>query len=115
MPDDAYLPVSESLAIPKSELAFRATRAGGPGGQHVNRSSTRIELLWDLPNSVAVPDTLRERIQTKLQSRLDSQGRVRVVASERRSQLQNKLAAEAKLVALIRKALHVPKRRRPTR
>jgi len=115
MPDDAYLSVGESLVIPRGELHYRATAAGGPGGQHVNRSSTRIELLWDLPHSLAVTDDLRERLQAKLESRLDSQGRVRVVASERRSQLQNKLAAEAKLVALIRQALHVPKRRRPTR
>ena len=115
MVDSTYLTVNESVAIPRGELEYRATPAGGPGGQHVNRSSTRIELLWNLPQSQAVSDEVRERLQTKLRSRLDSEGRVRVVSSERRSQLQNRLAAEAKLMVLVRQALHMPKARRPTR
>ena len=71
MDDTTLLNVTPTLAIPRAELQYRASRAGGPGGQHVNTSSTRIELLWDLPNSRAVSDDERDRIRTKLAARLD--------------------------------------------
>ena len=115
MPERPYLDVTATVAIPRTELQYRATRAGGPGGQHVNTSSTRIELLWDLTRSQAVTDEERARIREKLAPRLDSEGMVRVVASDRRSQQQNKQAADERLAALVRHALHVPKRRRPTK
>jgi ribosome-associated protein len=114
MSDDG-LSVTPELTIPRAELLYRATRAGGPGGQHVNTSSTRIELLWDLERSTVVNDELRARLRDKLASRLDADGMVRVVASDRRSQLQNREAAEDRLVSLVRQALVVPKKRRPTR
>ena len=115
MPDRTFLDVTTSFAIPRAELQYRATRAGGPGGQHVNTSSTRIELLWDLPRSQAVTEEQRERLRAKLAARLDADGMVRVVASDRRSQQQNREAADERLVALVRHALHVPKRRKPTK
>ena len=110
-----FLNVTPELAIPRSELEYRATRAGGPGGQHVNTSSTRIELLWDLTGSQAIDDDQRDRLRTRLVSRLDSDGRVRVVASAHRSQRQNRRDAEERLAALIKYALRVPKKRRPTK
>ena len=61
MDASAYLTVTPRLAIPRKELSFRATRAGGAGGQHVNTSSTRIELLWDLRRSTVLDDEQRER------------------------------------------------------
>jgi ribosome-associated protein len=115
MDETIYLNVTPSLSIPRAELQYRATRAGGPGGQHVNTSSTRIELLWDLSGSRAVTDEERERLRTKLAPRLDSEGMVRVVASDHRSQAQNREAADARLAALVRHALHVPKKRRATK
>lgn len=115
MDNTAYLNITPRLAIPRTELVYRATRAGGPGGQHVNTSSTRIELLWDLEGSRAVDDEQRARLRTRLASRLDSEGMVRVVASDRRSQQQNRQSAEERLVALVKHALHVPKRRKPTK
>jgi len=115
MDESTFLNVTPTLAIPRSELEYRATRAGGPGGQHVNTSSTRIELLWDLERSSAVTEEQRERLRAKLAPRLDSGGMVRVVASDRRSQLQDRREAEERLVALVKHALHVPKRRRPTK
>lgn len=115
MDADTYLNVTPALSIPRTELQYKATRAGGAGGQHVNTSSTRIELLWDLPASQAVSDAERERLRTKLAPRLDAEGKVRVVASERRSQNQNRLAADERLAALVQHALHIPKKRRPTR
>ena len=114
MSDDALV-VGPELTIPRAELQYRATRSGGAGGQHVNTSSTRIELLWDVTRSSAVPDALRPRLLEKLAARLDAEGMVRVVASDRRSQLQNRTAAEERLVALLRKALLVPKPRRATK
>jgi ribosome-associated protein len=115
MDSSAFLDVTPTLSIPRPELEYRATRAGGPGGQHVNTSSTRIELLWDLPNSRAVDDVQREQLRTRLAARLSADGRVRVVASDRRSQQQNKQSADERLAALVRHALHVPKKRKATK
>jgi ribosome-associated protein len=115
MAELAFLNVSPDLAIPRSELEYRATRSGGPGGQHVNTSSTRIELLWDLTGSQAITEDQRQRLRAKLVARLDADGRVRVVANGRRSQRQNRRDAEERLAALIKYALHVPKKRRPTK
>lgn len=109
------LVVTPSLVIPRAELSARATRAGGPGGQHVNTSSTRVELMWDLPRSVAVDDERRALLAAKLASRLDAAGQVRVVASASRSQRQNRDAAEERLVELVREALLVQRPRRATK
>jgi ribosome-associated protein len=107
--------VTPSLTIPRAELLFRASRAGGAGGQHVNTSSTRIELLWDLTRSASVTDAQRERLLSKLAARLDAEGFVRVVASARRSQQQNREEAEQRLAQLVRQALVVPKTRKKTK
>lgn len=115
MDESTFLNVTPGLAIPRSELEYRATRSGGPGGQHVNTSSTRIELLWDLSGSQAITEEQRERLRARLVSRLDADGRVRVVASTHRSQRQNRREADDRLAALIKYALHVPKKRRVTK
>ena len=112
---DGDIVVSEELTIPEHELTFRASRAGGPGGQHVNTSSTRIELLWDLTNSRAVSDEIRARLLEKLTARLDSEGMVRVVASDRRSQAQNRESAARRLGGIVRQALVVRRKRRATK
>lgn len=109
------LKVNDELSIPASELEFRATRSGGPGGQHVNTSSTRIELLWNLRSSRTLSDEQRERLRQRLASRTDADGFVRVVSSEYRSQPRNREAAEARLAELLRRALVKPRKRIPTR
>ena len=109
------LTVDDSLSIPRSELSFRATRAGGPGGQHVNTSSTRIELHWNVRESQALTEDERARLEAKLASRMDAAGNVRVVASVYRSQARNRADAEERLSALVRHALAVPKQRRKTK
>jgi ribosome-associated protein len=81
----------------------------------VNTSSTRIELLWNVARSGALDDERRARVATRLATRIDGEGWLRVVSSARRSQQQNREAAEARLVELVRGALVVQKRRRPTR
>ena len=107
--------VNESVVIPRDELVARASRAGGAGGQHVNTSSTRIELLWSIGATRALSDEQRERVVQKLSSRLDAEGNVRIVASDRRSQRQNREIAELRLAELVRAALIVPKKRRATK
>ena len=107
--------VSETLLIPRSELTYRASRAGGAGGQHVNTSSTRIELLWNVRTTQALSEAERERVAAKLASRVDGEGFIRIVSSNSRSQGQNRVAAEKRLGVLIRGALVVPKKRRPTK
>jgi len=109
------LRVNDSVVIPRDELATRASRAGGAGGQHVNTSSTRIELLWNVGTTRALSEEQRERVLQKLSSRLDSEQTVRVVASDRRSQRQNRESAEGRLADLVRAALVVPKKRRATK
>lgn len=109
------LVVTSAVRIPRTELEVRASRSGGPGGQHVNTSSTRIELRWQPVTSVALSEMQRERVIRALASKLDSEGWLRLTASEHRSQLKNRESAEARLVALIRGALVVPKVRRPTK
>ena len=115
MAKEGVLQLSLALAIPRTELVYRASRAGGAGGQHVNTSSTRIELLWNVRTSLALDESQRARVEVKLASRLDGEGWLRVVASARRSQGQNREAAEERLLELIRGALVVPKRRKATK
>ena len=111
MSADGPLVVDSGLSIPRHELQLRATRAGGPGGQHVNTSSTRIELLWNVRESRALSEAQRTQLLERMASRVDAQGNVRVVASAYRSQARNRDDALARLAAMIRKALVVPKAR----
>lgn len=109
------LRVNDHVTIARDELMVRATRSGGPGGQHVNTSATRIEVLWNPSTSRSLGEAERQRVATRVAGRLDGSGFLRVVASEHRSQRQNREAAEARLADLVRRALVVPKRRVKTR
>lgn len=113
--DDRTLSLGHGRSIPRGELVVRATRAGGAGGQHVNTSSTRVELLWNPRRSSALDEDERTRVTDRLAARLDAEGNVRVVASDTRSQKQNRELAESRLVALVRRALVVPRARKATR
>ena len=109
------LRVTPELAIPLAELEYRASRSGGPGGQHVNTTSTRIELLWHVADSPALTDAQRALVCAKLAGRIDSAGVLRVVASVHRSQFQNRQEATDRLRSLLAGALRVPRRRRKTK
>lgn len=113
--EDGRLHVNERVGIPAAELTVRATRSGGPGGQHVNTSSTRVEIIWNVPSSTALSDEERDRLLERLASKLDSSGSVRIVASDTRSQARNRELALQRLAGLVRQALVVRKKRRPTR
>ena len=104
-----------TFLLPDDELEFRASRSGGPGGQHVNTSSTRVEVRWNVRASAALTPAERDRLLAKLASKIDAEGWVRVVASDSRSQLRNKEAARERLRDLVARGLVVPKRRRETR
>lgn len=109
------LRVNGRVSIPREEIETRATRSSGPGGQHVNTSSTRIEVHWNPMQSSALNDEEKARIAEKLGSRLDTDGGLRVTASATRSQRRNREAAEARLAEIVRRALVVPKPRRASR
>ena len=94
---------------------YRATRSGGPGGQHVNTSSTRIELTWDVGGSPSLDQSVRDRLLARLRSRLHGEGVLRVVASGSRSQHRNREEALARLTDLVTRALRPRKKRRPTK
>jgi ribosome-associated protein len=111
MPPLTLLEINDQLSIPLAELEYRATRSGGPGGQHVNTSASRVEVVWDVAGSRALDDNQRARLMARLKSRLDSDGKLRLVASDRRSQLRNKESATERLREVVTRALVVPKKR----
>jgi ribosome-associated protein len=109
------LAVNESLAIPRTELDVRVSRSSGAGGQHVNKTSSRVEIFWNIPASRALTEEQRARLREKLSSRLTTEGSIRVVASDMRSQSRNRDLAEERLADLVRRALVIPRKRKPTK
>jgi ribosome-associated protein len=107
--DDDVLRVSRSCTIPLSELRWRFSRSGGPGGQHANTSDTRAEVIFDVEASSALGPRQRQRLLEKLGPE------VRAVAADERSQTRNRELALQRLAARIAGALHVERPRRPTR
>ncbi len=115
MPDTPFLELSPTLRLPLAELDFRASRSGGPGGQHVNTSSTRVEVWWDVAGSPALSEEQRRHLLARLASRLDGSGRLRLVSSGSRSQLRNREEVTERLREIVTRALVVPKPRKRTR
>lgn len=107
--------ITNSVAIPMSELRFRFARSSGPGGQHVNRSATQVELLFDLAGSPSLSEAQRQRALRALKSYTDKRGVLHLVSQAYRSQLRNREEVVERFRRLMRQALRVPKRRRPTR
>lgn len=111
---DDPLRVAPGLVIPAAELAWHFEPAGGPGGQHANRSATRAELIFDLAGSPSLPGGVRARLLTRLGPRAPG-GVIRVAADDSRSQWRNRQAARRRLAEMLEEALRVPRPRRPTR
>jgi len=109
------LAVNDSLSIPRNELDVRVSRSSGAGGQHVNKTSSRVEIFWNVLTSRVLTDDQRARLREKLASRLTTDGSIRVVASDMRSQSRNRDLAEERLADLVRRALVVPRKRKPTK
>lgn len=107
--------VTAGWTVPEAELSWRFSRSSGPGGQSVNTSDSRAELSYDVAASTSIPAHLQDRALARLTARLVN-GVITIAASEQRSQLQNREAAERRLAQLLREAVAPPPRaRRPTR
>ena len=107
--------INTTLVIPESELMFRFSRSGGPGGQHVNRSETRVELLFDVGRSLSLTEAQRGTILHRLSAAIDGEGILRLVSSSSRSQFANRADVTARFAALLSAALRPRKRRIATK
>lgn len=109
------LTVAPGVVIPARELSWSAARASGPGGQNVNKVSSKVDLRFDLVGSEALRPEVKSRVRAKAgASRLDAEGRVVIVSQITRDQKRNLEDAREKLAALVRAALVVPKKRKKT-
>jgi ribosome-associated protein len=106
--------VTSSVAVPEHELAFQASRASGPGGQNVNKVSTRVTLLFDVPASRALSAEEKQLVLTRLATRISRSGVLRVTSQRFRSQAANREAAIERFAELLRIALAQAPARRPT-
>jgi ribosome-associated protein len=107
--------IKNGITIPEHELEITASRSGGAGGQHVNKTDTKITIRWNIKSSSALTEEQRTLILEKLQSRITEDGDLIVHNSESRSQQQNKKNALNNLAAVIRGTLHVQKKRIATK
>ncbi len=106
--------VNRSLIIPSGEIDLKFSTSGGPGGQHANRSATRVDLAWNVLTSKALGPRQRDRIRGKLRGRIDSSGTLRLSSDRYRSQMRNRQDALTRLATLIAGALRTEQKRHPT-
>lgn len=106
--------VTRETSIPETELRFGFARSGGPGGQHVNKVSTRVEVRFDVLRSRALTDEQKQSLSVRLKGRLGSHGLLRVSSQESRSQWQNRERAIEKLIGHLQEALAEEKHRTKT-
>lgn len=107
--------INQTIVIPEHEIEFMTSRGSGPGGQHVNKTDTRVTLRWNVKNSNILSQEQKNRILQNLQSRLTIDGTLIVNSGASRSQQQNKETALMLFTKIIQKALYVPKKRMKTR
>lgn len=113
--DGSTIVLPGGVTIPRTHLRFEFSRSGGPGGQNVNKVSTRATLLFDLGNSRALTETQREVIRRMLGGRISGEGIMRVVSSKHRTQAANREAAVERFIELLTAALTPRRRRRKTK
>ena len=107
--DGESIRVTRSVSIPRSEIGFRSSRSRGPGGQHAQKTDTRVEASFDVESSESLTEVQKKRV-------IGRAGPViRAVAQDERSQWRNRELATQRIVEALREALRVPRRRRPTR
>jgi ribosome-associated protein len=109
MSESESIRVTRSVVVPRSEIELRTSRSSGPGGQHAQKSETRVEALFDVEASTALTEVQKRRVLAKAGPVL------RAVAQDERSQLRNRELATERVVAALREALHVPRKRVATK
>lgn len=115
MDEIRVVPINEAVQIPLAELSFRFSTSSGPGGQHVNKTATKVTLLFDVANSPSLPDEVRERLLIKLANRIDKEGMLQLHVQSSRSQHRNRDTAVALFQQLLAEALKKEKKRRRTK
>jgi ribosome-associated protein len=106
--------ITEELTIPEEELSFSFSRSSGPGGQNVNKVSTRVTLRFDVENSPSLTADQRELIKKRLESRITKGGVLRVSSQKHRSQSGNRASATERFAGLLAEALQISRPRKPT-
>ncbi len=106
--------INRNLSIPEHEIWFTTARSGGPGGQHVNEVNSRVTLWFNVAESPSLSDFQKRRITSRLATRMNQAGKLRVVAQQHRSQMANREAAVERFAALLRDALVQEKPRQKT-
>ena len=113
--DEQTIFINDQLQIPTSELRYRTSRSSGPGGQHVNRSETRVELVWDVRQSPSLNVDQRRRLLDALHNRIDKEGVLHLTSAESRSQERNRAAVTTRFADMVRAALKPQKERKKLR
>lgn len=115
MNDPGRIRINRRLSIPRSEVRLQASRSGGPGGQHVNTTASRIQLFWDVASSPSLSERRRQVLLKRLSGRLDRDGVLRLTVDTHRSQHRNREEAVERLATVVAEALRPRKKRKPTR
>ena len=109
------LVITDKITLPASDLEWTAVRSSGPGGQNVNKVSSKVELTFDFEGTVALPDAAKARLRALAKNALDGEGRILVKSEKTRDQAKNLADARAKLREIVVKSLVEPKKRKPTK
>lgn len=109
------LVINDKVTLPGSDLEWTAVKASGPGGQNVNKVASKVELSFDFENTVALGDSVKDRLRVLAKNQLDAEGRVLIKSDKTRDQVKNLADARTKLKDLILEAMVVPKKRKPTK
>jgi ribosome-associated protein len=113
--NDNLIIINDDVRLSSAEISYRTTRSSGPGGQHLNKTETAVELLFDIGRTKSLTDTARSLAMARLESYIDRDGVLHLESQSERSQLRNREEVTSRFVALLRAALIPVKHRRKTR